>query len=334
LSITKVALTPVEIEALVRAAFGNSARVVSATSADSGMFNAGYHLSVGGAAPAKAFLKVAPPEGIAVLTYEHGMMRAEVDILGTLSEAGVGRAPKVLATDFSRAIVGRDCFFMEHIEGQLLKELRSKLPRADLLKLRKEIGHIAGTVGAVNVPRFGYPGVPSLQATSWPDAFARMFTALLDDAERFDAPLPMERQEIAQRVRAARPLLDNTEAALVHFDLWDSNVLVAQDADGWSVRSVIDWERAFYGDPLAELVALTLFEDAAERDAAGQGFEEARGHALASDERAAKRLALYRAYLWLIMIVEAKPRGLSGSILLPTSAAAGRFVRDMAMATK
>jgi hypothetical protein len=45
-----------------------------------------------------------------------------------------------------------------------------------------------------------------------------------------------------------------------------------------------------------------------------------------------RRLALYRAYLWMIMIVEAVPRGFGGSIRLAHSGAARRFCRDLATA--
>jgi hypothetical protein len=45
---------------------------------------------------------------------------------------------------------------------------------------------------------------------------------------------------------------------VVHFDLWDSNVFV-QERDGrFGIEGVIDGECAFYGDPLAEFVALAV----------------------------------------------------------------------------
>ena len=54
---------------------------------------------------------------------------------------------------------------------------------------------------------------------------------------------------------------------LVHFDLWDGNILVESDPAGHRIGALIDAERAFWGDPLAEFVSLALFGDI-ERDTA------------------------------------------------------------------
>ena len=82
---------------------------------------------------------------------------------------------------------------------------------------------------------------------------------------------------------------------------------------------------------LADVVCLTLFEDAAERAALHEGLAEGGGRTPQSEDDE-RRLALYRAYLWLIMLVEAAPRGFGGSIRLPGSKAARRLMRDLARA--
>jgi aminoglycoside phosphotransferase (APT) family kinase protein len=84
---------------------------------------------------------------------------------------------------------------------------------------------------------------------------------------------------------------------LVHFDLWDGNILL----DDGRLSGIIDAERAFWGDPVAEFVSLTLLHDL---DAPLlEGYGRAR-----FDAPARRRLTLYRVYLGLIMLVEMVPR--------------------------
>jgi aminoglycoside phosphotransferase (APT) family kinase protein len=331
-SLTKVALTSSEVEALAAAAFGNTARVVACRPAQEGMYNAAYHLDLAGAGPARAFLKVAPPDGLEVLTYERNLLRTEIQVLRALGEAGVAAVPAVLAQDLSRRVIDRDCLFMQALDGESLSGVRDRLDEADRLSLRRQIGAIAGAFAGVAGPVFGYPGNPDLQAPTWALAFRRIVAALLDDAKRFGCALPVPADELAALFDRAMPDFGDIGAArLVHYDLWDGNVLVRQDGDGWSVTGVIDWERAFYGDPLAEVVSLCLFEGAGERAALLESLAQAGGGA-AADAEAGRRLALYRAYLWLIMIVEAVPRGLTGAILRADSPVARRLLRDLAVA--
>ena len=305
----------------------------SAQAADEGMYNAGYRLQFAGGGPARAFLKVGPPADVPVLTYEHDLLRTEARVLGELADAGLAAAPRVLAADFSRRIVDRDGLFMTWLDGELLSKVGPSLALEDRVALRRQVGRIAGEANRIAGPFFGYPGQPALQASSWAAAFRLMIGALFDDAERFGADLPTPSAELARQFERALPLLDGAQTAqLVHYDLWDGNVLVRETAAGWSVSGVIDWERAFYGDPLAEVVSLSLFAGPEERTALLQGLAEGWGRPWDAGGPDERRLALYRAYLWLIMIEEAKPRGFGGSILLPSSRAARRLQRDLAAA--
>ena len=73
-------------------------------------------------------------------------------------------------------------------------------------------------------------------------------------------------------LRAAAPALDEvTVPALVHFDLWPGNILVDRPADGPArIGGLIDGERMFWGDPLADLVSLALLDDIRRDEAASR----------------------------------------------------------------
>ena len=86
--------------------------------------------------------------------------------------------------------------------------------------------------------------------------------------------------------------------ALVHFDLWDGNVLSIMDDAGVSrLSGLVDGERYLYGDPLIDFVSPLL----------GGRIEEVPDHPLRRgyasvypvdlDASARRRLAMYRVYL-------------------------------------
>jgi aminoglycoside phosphotransferase (APT) family kinase protein len=333
-SLTKVELTPGEIEALARAAFGSGVRLIAADRSDEGWFNAGYALTLTGPGPRRAFLKVGPPPDVPVLTYEHRLMRAETRALEALARAEAPHVPAVLATDFSGRIIASDALFMAFVEGTMFSHARARMSEAERVRVRRQIGEVCGLANRIEGEVFGYPGQPSLQAGSWRAAFEEMIGRLLEDARRFGAPLAEPAEALALAFERASPLLEGAwRPCLTHYDLWDNNVLVRQGADGWELCGVLDWERGFFGDPLADVISLTAIGSADEQAAALAGQASARGEAFALDKADRRRLALYRAYLWLIMIVEAGPRGFGGSIRTPSSAAARRLERDLAAAS-
>ena len=178
-SLTKVELTPAKIEALAKAAFGSSARVLSARRSDEGWYNAGYALELTGSGPARAFLKVGPPPDVPVLTYEHRLMRAEAAALEALAE--VPHVPALLASDFSGRLIASDWLVMAFAEGAMFSEAHPSMSAAERVRVRRQIGETCGAANRIEAPLFGYPAQPRLQAPSWRSAFGKMVGGLITD---------------------------------------------------------------------------------------------------------------------------------------------------------
>ena len=145
-----------------------------------------------------------------------------------------------------------------------------------------------------------------------------MMGALLDDAARFCTDLPRPPEAIRDLVDAHRPALAEVEQpALVHFDLWDGNILLNDDPAGLVVSGIIDSERALHADPLLEFPSLSVLSDRVKDphfviDADFlEGYCEFAGPLVLTSAMRA-RLALYRTYLYLVMLVEVAPRNISG----------------------
>jgi fructosamine-3-kinase len=155
-------------------------------------------------------------------------------------------------------------------------------------------------------------------SSQWRDAFLAMTTAVLTDAVHFAVALPRPVVAIGELLHAAAPALDQVATpALVHFDLWDGNILIDATGRTPSITGIIDGERMMWGDPAADFVSLALFGDIEQDDRFLTGYRAAGGKA-DFDERLRVRLALYKTYLCLIMLTEAVPRGYSGTEHLQT----------------
>ncbi|MFE8604274.1 phosphotransferase family protein [Archangium violaceum] len=309
---TKVALERHELEPLVREVLGTKNSVRRVEELTEGMFNAAYALELEDGA--SVVLKVAPPPELPLLTYERNLMRTEVEFYEHAAREKVCPVPRVLAHDFSRKRIGRDFFLMERLRGTPLTTAKKRLSKADQVRIQTELGELVGRLRTLRGRFFGYLQPDTgLQAGTWREAFLAMVAALLQDAERFAVKLPLPARELLALFQAGATVLEQvTEPVLTHFDLWEGNVFVHTVDGAARIEAFIDGERAFWGDPLAEFASTALFRDPEHETDFLRGYQAATGTPLVFTREVRHRLNLYRAYLYLIMVLEGAPRGYSG----------------------
>ncbi|AZS83400.1 aminoglycoside phosphotransferase family protein [Streptomyces griseoviridis] len=241
-------------------------------------------------------LKVAPAaEG---LRHERRLLVNEAEFAAGAARAGVP-APRVL--------VPGDRLLMTALPGTPWDD--DTLTDAERRLLRVELGRLVARLHQVTGPGFGYPsGALGPLAPDWRTAFTTMLDAVLADARDHRPWLPRPVDAIAATLAAGYDALDAvTVPRLVHFDLWPGNILVDRSTGTPRVGGLVDGERMFWGDPLADFVSLALLGDLRGDDAFLAGYREAGGRA-AFDAPERLRLALYRGYLYLIMLTEVVPR--------------------------
>lgn len=276
-----------------------------------GLFNTAYRIEL---ADGNVFvLKVSPASDMPLLTYEHGIMATEAMFYQAAATAGVP-VPQVVHIDYTHRVVDSDVLLMSHCPGRSWYSQRDHIGPTDRARLRGDLGAMVAALHTITGRGFGYPAqsVAPLSA-SWREAFTAMVDTVLADAGKFDAALPRPASEIAEVFTAHASLLDDVATpALVHFDLWDGNILVDMSASTPTIGGLIDGERAMWADPLADFVSLALFRDIEQDSAFLNGYRAAGGQ-VTFDSHARQRLSLYRSYLYLIMLTEAVPRGTTGS---------------------
>ncbi|MCU7725511.1 aminoglycoside phosphotransferase family protein [Actinoplanes sp. KI2] len=235
-------------------------------------------------------VKVGPPASARLLRYEKDVIPAEAEYYTTVrAQTPDVPVPTVLAVSADPPWI-----IATMLAGTPLAEKDS--PRA-----RAELGAALARVHTITGPFFGYTGDrPS--ASDWPTAFAAIIDDIRADAADWNVPLPPLEPVVA---RYRDVLATVTRPALLHFDLWDGNVLAGPDG---SLTGLVDGERFLYGDPLVDFVSPAL----------GRRIEEMPDHPLLAgyragpfDESARIRLGLYRIFLYAIMIAEGPSRGIA-----------------------
>jgi aminoglycoside phosphotransferase (APT) family kinase protein len=306
-SATRPELTSAQLAAIAAAACPGDALVGSAP-LTGGTYNAVHRLDL--ASGRSVVVKVAPPPDAPGLRYERELLRTEAMFYERAGALGDVPLPEVVHAGFDRTIVGSDLLVLTVIEGVQWLEA-GPLDEDVQRSLRHHLGELVARLHGIRGERFGYPHEATGPLTDrWSSAFVGFVEAVLADAADHRVDLPVEAEGLREVVAAHVETLDQVEApTLVHFDLWDGNLFV--DPDAGRVTGIIDAERAFYGDPLADFVSLPLFGDPETEPGLLEGYRAA-GGAVSFDDSARLRLALYRAYMDLLLLVEAAPRQQEG----------------------
>jgi aminoglycoside phosphotransferase (APT) family kinase protein len=268
-----------------------------------GTFNTAYRVVAG---DRRLVLKIAPSPAAAGLTYERGLLVTEAAFYRAAADALP--VPEVVHVDTDRDLLPTDWLVMTELPGVTWFAVQDRLADTHTAPLRRQLGTAVARLHRVTGEEFGY-GQLGL-SPDWPTAFTAMMDAVLADAIRYGVALPVPAEALRSRLaEGCAALAEVTVPSLVHFDLWPGNVLVEPDPP--RVTGVIDGERAFWGDPLAELPSLGLFGSAEDDPDLVAGYRAA-GGALELTAATRRRLDLYRVYLYLIMTVEVVPRGATG----------------------
>ncbi|SDS17036.1 phosphotransferase family protein [Actinopolymorpha singaporensis] len=299
-------VTAEQVVAMTRRAFGTHVQVRAAVELGNGTYNNTYsvdltdvntgedpHESPGepsGANPRRdrsVILRVAPEPARQSRT-DHAFLRNEVASIPHLAPIAA-LMPRLLATDFSQQVVGRDYVFQSLLHGVPAPEGLAAYPRASWAAFYRNLGAITRVVHDVRGERFGPVSGPAFD--TWSEAVAAHLDDLAADLDDLGLDATDVRR-LAQVAVAHRTVLDRIrEPRLLHGDLWTVNVMLTPGAPEPTVCGVFDCHRCSWGDPEADWsILLAGRRPGTERDA----FWEAYGPLTNADEARLRRL-IYRA---------------------------------------
>lgn len=304
---------PAALAAVVAPLTAERGEVVATERLDGGMFATTYRVTFAGGE--RVVAKMAPTATDRLMTYERGILATEAAVYRLAEDRADLLMPRPLLFDTSRDHVATDVLVASHLDGVPWQSL-TDLTTEQRLAVETRLGAYMPRLHTVTTDTFGYPGSPALQAATWREAFARMVSATLDDAATWGVDLPAGRV-VEAVARHAHELDLVTVPTLVHTDLWEGNVFL--DPATLEIVGVIDTERAFFGDPLFELVGASQLGDGGPPASVAAGYVAAGGVLDVSGSLAAGnltsddvRILLYRCAMYAIMLVEPVPRGYVG----------------------
>jgi aminoglycoside phosphotransferase (APT) family kinase protein len=303
-SITKNQLSENQIRMLVRVNFGESCLTGAITELKGGMFNSVYSIERINEHD-RIILKVGVVPGTTLLTYEQDIMPVEVECFRLIAEKTTVPIPKILAYDFSRKYISSNYFFMTALKGTALNKLIMKIDKHNLEKIRIEQAGYIAQIHQITGGYFGYFAEDKAQQyTTWKEAFLHMFDMVLKDSREHHVALPYERIEDVLK-KNADILCSLKDPSLVDFDCHEGNIFVIKAGAEYTIEGIIDFERAFWGDPVADFPTSFIMSDDIRKE---KSFLAAYlQHSLQKKEytrQDVKLYQLYRMYIFTIMAAE------------------------------
>lgn len=290
---TKNTFTNQQICVLIQKHFP-SAKVTAIKQLKGGTFNTLYQIEGTNELEKSVVLKTGPDKSISVPNHEKNTLRTEIHCYYLLRGLELP-IPKILAYDFSREDVPCDYFFMEYMEGKSWYDVWPFKNSA----LMKELGRYTARIHSVECDWFGeINGISARRFSTWSGAFTFMVDNALYEIKKQELRLPYD--EIRTVVYSRQELLDTVKTpALVNFDMWAGNVFLKRK-QGLSISAIIDFERSFFGDPLASFVsAMFIYDDVEKEKDFMEGYNEVSKFPLKITSADREKMILYEMLVYL-----------------------------------
>lgn len=207
----------------------------------------------------------------------------EVAILKRL--AGRVPVPQVLHFAEDNPITGHPYALLEWVAGRRMDQVLAEASRLTRFDIAREVGRCLAGIGDVTFEQAGFLAQDLTIASAF-DTGASGFRAFVGEmlgearvASRLDPALAHSLRAFAAR---EAQILDHLPGPprLTHCDFDPSNILLREEATGWKVAAVLDWEFALAATPLIDLGHLLRSpwgDDPAFAAALARGYCEAGG---------------------------------------------------------
>lgn len=289
-TITKNKQSEEKLREIVKYAFGKEEMLAGYKELPDGFCNAAYELTLQDGK--SVILKIAPAEGIQMMSCEVEMMRTEVMAMGLAKEHGITGVAKVLVYDNRKKICSGDYFIMEKLEGQGYHIAKQHMTEDEKKEIDIRIGEMLHRIHQIKGEKFGHLCVEELQFSDWHKGFMVMMERIVADGIRANIEIGVPYAEVMALLAEHRPYFaEVTKPELIHFDSWEGNIFVK---DG-KIAGLIDWERAMWSEG--------LMEDRFRFHSVNDNFKKGYGLETLTKSQQIRSL-WYDVYLYFIMMFE------------------------------
>lgn len=247
-------LTTDQIRAMCERGFRNSFQIESIQELGGGTFNTTYLITF--ADNFKVILRVSPPRTAGTAWEEEFLMRSEHAMQPFFAPVAA-RMPKTLLVDFTHQLIDRDYIFQMFIEGERWDDAWDELTPDENHVLWDQFGSIMRQIHDVRGETFGLPR-PGFQFERWSQTVIDRMERTLRSAK--DLRLDVTNfARVLEMVNTHPQQLDEIEIPrLLHGDLWLFNLLIKRGENKPSIVGILDADRAWWGDPMADWTMFIL----------------------------------------------------------------------------
>ncbi len=260
-----------------------------------GEFNA-VHLGAGGGK--EAVIKIAPDKNAPVMSCEKDMLRSELFWYGKLRNGTGIRVPEVLFPDFSQKLIPTNYFIMERLDGETLDSV--KLSKEERVRVTAEVARMAAEIHRVKNDKYGY--IQTGLYDNWYLAIRAMTGTLIKDAAD-RGKKSKNGEKLLYFIDKHKGVLENAECCMVNFDLWKPN-FICKRAEGVIEIALIDPERCFWGDRIADFVCMETMQDLPDKKISIEAYNAVADKPIERTQEGTIRYAAALGYLALIMETE------------------------------
>ena len=165
--------------------------------------------------------------------------------------------PKTILADFTHQILGRDYVLQTFLEGERWSDIEDELTEVENIDLWRQCGEIVKQIHGTTGEWFGYP-YPGRKFANWHDVILDRFSRIAQSLKEYAADLSTF-ATIANLVNSTPSIFNEVSTPrLLHGDLWTFNLLVTRESGKPLITGVLDTERAWWGDPLADWIMFCL----------------------------------------------------------------------------
>lgn len=168
--------------------------------------------------------------------------------------------PGVVAADVDGSAAGEPVVLLAFVDGELLQALIPSLDGPEASRLGAAVGETLARIGTVRFGRAGFFTKGDLDPAGAGGEAADLVEFVTRRLDRIDGLDSDEKTRLIGLAERNQPLIEAAAGTdrLVHADFNAKNLIVSPNAGQWQV-SVLDWEFAYSGHPLADVANMLRF---------------------------------------------------------------------------
>jgi len=271
----------------------------------------------------KLILRVGPSPTRDIYWDDVALMRREHQIRPFFAAVATLMS-QVIMTDFTHQLIDRDYMFQTFIEGERWDYVADNLTDQENLVLWKQLGELMRIIHSTTEEMFGWP-YPGPRFKSWREL-------VIDRFHRIGKSMQQEGLEvtdfmaIVELVQTHSSVFDEIQQpCLLHGDLWLFNILISQGEKAPNIVGILDVDRAWWGDPMADWLMHLLWIRRNERE-----WEKPQAVFWAAYGRKEQsKMALFREVVYNAMHAGSVSIWASKNRNLDTVARAGRMLKKI-----